>query len=71
MEVCPLSSQVILLLLNPYLHHYSVTFAFSIFLCLLSYGHPLRFGFPCGRTTGLPPLALNAAEGFHADTRVT
>lgn len=58
----PLSCRVMLYLLNPYLHRYSIAFAFSGVppgpLCLLSYGRSLRFGFPCGRTTGLPRSVL-------------
>ncbi len=75
MEVCSLSSGVMLFVLNPYPFHYKMAFAFSIFPYLLFYDRPLRAqrapGFPCGRTTGLPPLALSAAEGFRVDTRVT
>lgn len=54
MEVCSLSSGVMLRALNPYPFQYGMAFAFSIFPYLLLYRHSLRFGFPCGRATGLP-----------------
>jgi hypothetical protein len=41
MEVCPLSRGMMLPERHPYPRHYSVAFAFSIFLC----PHALRFAF--------------------------
>jgi hypothetical protein len=58
MEVCSLSSGMMLRTLNPYPFHYKTRVpigrAYSIFLYLLPYGLALRFGFPCRRATGLP-----------------
>lgn len=67
MEVCSLSSGIMLSLLNPYPSHYKMAFAFSTFLYLLFYGHPLRFGFPKGKPIGSGTLWVS----FRVDTCVT
>ena len=58
MEVGTLSSEIMLRLLNLYLSHSKIAFAFSIFPYLLPYGRILRFGFLYRRTTGLPRSVL-------------
>lgn len=61
-EVCPVSRRMMLLSLNPYPRHYSPAFAFSVFLYLLLYRLPSRFGFP-------PTTSMGEQQAYHVSCR--